>query len=420
MLYRRVSPTVSPTTQDRAPHVRRLSAAYDLSAMRRNDAAIDSAGYDVTFYRQLVSGLPCTCHNDPELQVLNDEGNMDPNIINQLTMDIPTDIGHDRAIEIVDYESDRTLTPYIDSRTKFLEYLREGRLEPDYEPKNDVEEALLEQEHEDRDDDTAVEISSDRALSAFSSNCPVCGRTGIVGGYSVIGGYRRIIDSQQFRDLHLCEVDHTKSPHCIASGVDGDTDDFSIIVTPSLILPKHPYKIESLRIFNGYNPVWIYGKDSDDVFCYIIDDDAINGRKKLSRKEPGSCDLETYCDGEKYQLEIHFRNCSITHLELQIRLRSKPVRLDLGNYSRAFSPKSVNDVDPIQIAVPSYMGRVSRGDLFYERTSGLLWILTGVEGIRSADNWIGYSGTASRVRTRFEPYTLHNPYQGTNVAGIRV
>ena len=417
MLYRKISPTISPTTQNRAPHVRRLSAAYDLSAMRRNDAAIDSAGYDVTFYRQLVSGLPCTCHNDPELQVLDDEGNMDPDIINQLTTDIPTDLGHDRVIEVIDYESDKTLIPHIDTRAKFLEYLREGRLEPDYEPENEVDEALLEQEHEDRDDATDVDISSARALSAFSSNCPICGRTGIVGGYSMVGGYRRVIDSQQFKDLHLCEMDHTKSPHCIVSGIDADADDFSTITTPLLAFPAHPYRIESLRIFNGYEPIWISGVNNDDISCYIKRwKNSNNDWMKLTSKG----DLDMYCDGKKHELKIHFRNCSITHFEIQMRLRPKPTRLDLGNYSRTFTPKSVNDMDPVQIVVPAYMGRVSRGDLFYERTSGLLWILTSVEGIRSADNWIGYSGTASRVRTRFEPYTLYNPYQGANVTGIRV
>ena len=409
MLYRHIPKVVSPSTQDHALHVRRISKPYELSAMRRNDEAVDAAGFDVTFYRQLASGLACTCHNDPKLDVLDADGNMDADVMQALTSDIAADFGHDIVVSMSDYEDIGEKDEFIETNEEFLKFLKRKQAGDDYKVPQ-VEQAEEYLERQDNDDEENV-LSPTRALSAFSSNCPVCSRTGLVGGHTLVGGYRRIIDSQQLTDLQRCGIDAAKSPHRVESALDSNASDnqWSICLTPEIILPKDPYQVQSLQVYDGYKG--IYNENNVQVHALV-------GNSKVQVRT--KADLLTYCDGHKHRFEIRFRDCGFTHMEIQIRTRAKPTCLDLSNYSRSFTPKSVNDIDPVQVTIPGYIGRVRRGDLFCERTSGLLWILTAVESLRSADRWIGHSGTASRVRSSFEPYTIYNPYATSDRVGLEV
>ena len=362
MIYGRRSSTVQAREMGHDIHARHAIQDYATSARNRVAAAASASGTGVVLYRQMSSGLVCTCHYDAKaVPILDEDGNMQSGVLRSV-------LEGSRILGFDDYPdqivpADDTLVPEEDAEADGL-HSRDYDLPDNYE--------------DDYDEDDGF-----RPISPFSSFCPVCTRTGYVGGMHLHGGYRKVVDAQGL-SFKLAAVDHDRSPHLIVV-------ESGATVSFSAVLPSGAWRADACRAMNGTHPV----KAEISVDNTVL---------------PNTAGILRYCDGRSHDIIMAVES-DLTHAEIQ--LATAPlfdIPADLSALSQVLSTRSLSDVETMTIVVSGEVP-IARGDVFFDSKIHQLWVVTGVDPSPMADLYTGLQVSASRVLPEHEPYPLFNPYE---------
>lgn len=387
-----------PRNSGRLDLVRRMSSNYEQQAQAQASNALGAAAFEIMLYKIKTHGAKCTCCHDMKADVLTDDGHMSQTAMNEI-------INQTLAATAVDTTNTRRRAVVVSAAPYNPLKLSSGSANFDALTINS-DGALIEDANNDNIDDLDQPDPEDLFaleqfdlanpgfdyVSAVTSNCAVCSRTGFVGGFNLVNGDRRVYDCQRMSDLSLCSVDFTRAPHRIVSLHDGFAS-----VTFTDTLPKSIWRVITFRPMREWAPVaeWeLYALESPTVRVPI----------RTNR------DLQAFCTGTPVQFELRFKG-ELTHVEFLLQATSKPLFADITPLNRSSSNKRLNDLDAITFNLPATVGTVRRGDVFFEKSSRVLWVVTQVEVQRSARNPHGYTGSAERVKSRYEPYALFNPFQ---------
>lgn len=181
----------------------RQHQAHNMSALRAD-------GHPCLLYIPLVTGRTCTCSQHK--QILDEQGNMDAEQMDSI-------LGPD--VDIYEYNSGAS-TP--DSKNIVLD--SEDFLdETDGSPPN-------------------LPIERERMAGAQLTSCNVCQGRRWVGGYSVHGGSRIVLDCTLNPKVHYGELDTLQSPNRYSMTKNGYLE-FNVLI------PKGAIRIDSFRLWNN-------------------------------------------------------------------------------------------------------------------------------------------------------------------------
>jgi hypothetical protein len=371
-----------------------MSAAYEVQAQKQHLNAIEAAGFEIQLYQAKTHGLACTCHRDFDKDILNKSGHMSPNDMNVVMQQAMFNSNRtDFVIGAVDYG---------DSQAGKIETFDEFRnrslgIEEDPDKDEDIDE-------DDLDDEDIADMQVEKYgmndtfgyFSPIASNCPVCARTGHVGGYTIPNGQHIVLDCQSFEKTSNLEMDKTQSPFLMK--VLGDDYQLGELQFAS-VLPKNVARVSSIRLLDGYK--------ARPKASYVLQIRVASTWVAISSRHM----LRQYCDGKSHQFRLLVTGGQFTHFEMQLITVATPLFVDLTNFNRVKSSKRLNDLDSITVNIPTLVGTVNRNDVFFEKTSKALWIISSVEVVRSAIMDHAFNVTAERVKSSYEPFALPNPFQ---------
>lgn len=383
MLYTPRKP-ILPSNFGRAAHVRRMSVSYEQAAILRSETSIESAGFEIVYYQRKKSGTQCFCTTslvniirDP----LTPDGVLTSDSINQIVRLSPVaNYGEDPDISFSvkrytsNEEKQEAATPPVNDDTGTRETLHTSLLDDD--------------DLDDENDDFIVP-----QFSPSIANCPVCARTGFVGGFERWGGARIVYAAPHFAEalLENLTLDGSKQP-CRQLTPLGDQPGR---LEMNVQWPAATLKIASFRIMNGTDELLL-----GDQIKLSIDNIQITNSSALLQ----------FMDGFTHSLVLQVSS-SLTHIELEVETSSTPLFVDVTNLNRVANYQSLNDFDNLNLIFPPRIKFIERGDVFFEKTTREGWVIIGSEQTRSPINSHGYSVQADRINTRYDQFSLVNPFK---------
>lgn len=383
---------VKPRNDGRTDLVRRMSQNYEQTAQKQGTNALNASSFEIMLYKIKTHGLKCTCcHDMRKDKILDTEGHMDSElmdtIIAKALQSEPVSLKQPKTRAVI--VSATSYNPSSITKSANFDTIQlneEGNIvdengdELDAPDPEDYE--LLEQYD--------IENGKFDYLAAVTNNCSICSRTGFVGGFNLVNGERRVYDCQSMQDFVSCQIDFTQSPHRIESA----TEDF-VSVRFTDTLPKSIWKVITFRAMFNWDVV-------SDYELYAVE---TSGLTHIA----SNLDLKAFCTGVPVQFELRFKG-TLTHVEFLLQSTNKPLFCDITTLNRVASSKRINDLEAITFNLPASVGTIRRGDVFFEKNSRVLWVVTTTEIQRSALNPHGFTGSAERVKSQYEPYSLFNPF----------
>lgn len=373
-------------SNDKYPdHVRRMSSTYEKNAMQRMENALQAANYDAFLYSMKLHGRVCTCRGIELPDPLDEDGNMNEDVLDSI---ISNTINAGKVIGGDDYSTtDDVVIGDYDSYdgipdTRFDNNSGVG----DYTDGNDGD-----VDAEDESFTDGIDYLS-TGFSPLAANCPVCSRTGYVGGFDLVQGKRLVYDH---RDLIATGfVINTDTFPNEMQLVDGEGSlDFEFTI------PKLS-KFAAIRVMSGHSEIVL----GHGLKLFLIDDP--DAPIEITNYRG----LRIYADGRPHEWRATV-DSMVTHVELITVANANPIKIDISNFNKSGSSKTMNDVDPITANFPPRLVNINRGDVFFERSSREAFMITNVEMFSTATNAHGASATAERIRVEAEPYSLFNPYK---------
>lgn len=392
---------IPPKNNGLTDHVRRMSRAYESTAQKQALNAIEASSFEIMLFKIKTVGKKCTCRKDYRNEILNSDGNMTEESMNQI-------ISRTASVNPISLSinSSALLNPMVVSVSEYnpKTVISEARkVEKLVVKQNEIDE---DENDDDIDEPDSEDIElleqfdreygrNDNYLSAITSNCPLCSRTGFVGGFNLFNGVRNVYDVQCFDDVKFANLNFETSPNQLESLYSEDSNEMASFRIKD-ILPSSIWKVITFRLMNGWEEV-------TDFELYVVDS---TNFIKINT----NLDLKNWCNGTPVEFEIRFAG-TVTHLEFMFQTTNNPLFVDITTWNRTSSSKRINDLDAIQFNLPAIVGTIRKGDLFFEKESRALWVITQVEVQRSAHTVHGFTGSAERVKSMYEPYSLFNPYQ---------
>lgn len=396
MLYKSQRRT-PPRNSNRGDHIRKMSAYYEVQAQKQNDNAVEAAGYEILLFKSKTNGIKCSCSHNPDYDILDNNGQLDENTMDQIIQDVAlnrsTSDNNSRAVGFGSYN---------DRKKEEIHTLEELTFDnvnhPTYENVSDEDdETFIAEDLEDIPYGDSFDELKFNGFDSFSSNCPVCSRTGFVGGFNMVNGMRYVFDVASFYDMEFCKINSSEHPYVIEPLDDNDSSTLKFKIK----LPKYIHRVDTVRLMNGFKEI--------HPSKYKMTVPGIRTATTVTNR----LQMETVCDGIEHTVTLEFYD-PITHVEIQITTNSSPLFVDISNNNRAVSSKNINDLEQVSVVFPSWVGTIRRGDVFWEKQSSSLWVISGVELFSTSKTMQGFNALAERVKSKYEPYALKNPFTRSN------
>ena len=398
MRYQSARPAITKNSNRRSVIERISSGHYEKKARDLNMNGIRAAGFEMTYYSHFTHGTRCTCtHALKEENILDDEGNLSPESMEDVLDNRVSPYDNKEATS--SKNRFRGVADYSNFDDKIAEF---SQLVKDFQTER---ETVIEETNEDLNPRTVFDDEGLRPFTASISNCPVCNRTGFVGGYHLFGGFRNVFDVRNFFRLENCRINIDSAPYQLEAIDPEQPFSFRVVVK----FPMSPRQVLGIRVMEGFEPF-----KNNEYLTFA----SVHTREENTAPFEGEffpCGLHNVnrvTDGHAYtwRIEMNPTVKPVTHFEILGKINREPTFFDRSNYNRNPSTKSFNDVDSLSVSFPATLGQVRVRDIFFDRETRTDWIVTSCEVFSSSHTNHGFIGTAERIKFREEPYSLFNPY----------
>lgn len=335
--------------------VPRTIDALTTIVQQHHENSLQADAYPVIVYSKCTTGVKCTCSetiNDNATALYDEDGKASPAVIDTILNGARFGIeDYTKTTDVVNVpaalESDNDLSPLLDN-------------------------------HLNGDSDNGLTFTS--INSFFNSSCPVCFGTGYVGGYTVLGGVRRILDCSAI-------VSH--------DGIEqlrNNTDVIQFLsdtgyVDFTLILPSLTLSIDALRVWNGFVPA---------IGTQLLQ---VVGNVEIQPTQA------TLCTGLPVTLRVRAPDQTLfTHLEVQVRLSDYPYAANYPFISNGFDPLRVNPWDPVSLELGPTVASVQAFDVIADIHHQKRWLVTQVTCRKTARGVVLGWDVNARVIEPHEPY----------------
>jgi hypothetical protein len=197
-------------------------------------------------------------------------------------------------------------------------------------------------------DDIADEFDGE-SLNIGDSKCTCCYGTGFVGGYSLLGGWRKVIAP------HLPEV------YEVEGTIEVNTTPNAFNATRveiDLVLPRGFVVLDAFRFWNNIDRAY-----PDRVFI-----DNLPYSVQL---------LMAFCDGRKHRIRVEYDEPKYwTHLEVQIGLSRNPALIEFPRLMKGSNLSLADLTEGVQINASPVIPHLATLDVFVESTFGKTFLIT--------------------------------------------
>lgn len=307
---------------------------------QRTMAAFRVQGIQATLYSQLTQGRICTCRSaNAEVARLSPDGKAAPGVINRmLTSNSNFGLSNYAATPESDFdEFDDLPTSPNSPFNQWLGDLQTTKNNPSDQP------SVGDDGQSSPDLDSMLAGFDLSSIGYSDVSCPICFGSGYVGGYSMLGGFRKVI-------------------------VPSELDTYSTLELPSMALAPgtHQCKITlplgctSIQVFRAMNGATPIAAD------FSLDGQPLKGKNILR-----------YCNGRPHTLIIEAKD-SLTHIEIQATTTNQSLYFEIPKLTRTADISFLEQQEPFQIIVSPEIPVLKSLDVIAESQRGKLLIVQTV------------------------------------------
>ena len=256
-------------------------------------------------------------------------------------------------------------------------------------------------------DAAGLATMNDAMLAASADQgCGVCLGSNFVGGYDLLNGWRKVLDTQVPAALDGITIDILQHPNAyLVQGFAGVTP----IAQFEITLPLGAIGLDCIRLWNNKQQV----HQGLRFEIYVLGEWI----------ELTSETLIANCDGLVRSIRIVFDRDQVaqfTHLELQLDMGSKPLLVDWPKQTVSQDLKQPENIDPVSINISPYVPIVQMFDVIADSTYERLWLIqTVTNGGDREKNIMGWEATArlvQRLEFSWMLFVRRNPHLGDRFA----
>jgi len=211
----------------------------------------------------------------------------------------------------------------------------------------------------------AVDLDSitkyDLGLLGYTDvSCPICFGSGFVGGYSPMGGMRKVFCFGTDQNDMVLPFDAEIQP----------IEDIPTVTTRSvefwMTFPASAAFVDAFQLWNRTEAVPL-----PDQMAFEDTDLELSSPKDLLR----------YCDGKRHKLTFQWENpVTFTHMEIQFGLSGFDANFELPKLSRSSDQSILENTDPFQVVLSPRVPFVQPLDVIVESTHGKVLEVKSVSG----------------------------------------
>ena len=185
------------------------------------------------------------------------------------------------------------------------------------------------------------------------ASCPICFGSGVIGGWTILNGWRKVLVPFSEDAVHDGEVIPALGGYPITK--------VHSYIEWTLSLPKNQVALDEFRVFSGIEII--------RPARILLDGDLVVHPQLLLGK----------FDGNRHKLRIEFdTQTTLSHVELQVNQSTSTVNFEFPKISKSGQPDVIDSTQPVQIILSPLVPAVSVGNIIVESTSGRAYIVTDV------------------------------------------
>lgn len=356
--------------------VREVTNSLSNAIRQQYDNSLKASGYPCLIYNKLDDGIPCSCVSLTS-PILDSEGNLSASQMSGILSSVAILKPGSRADERTDisqkpvYKPEANLTgsesSVVNDDHNFIITEDTKEDEADYDPEEILENFL-----------------DDSYLGSGSTKCRSCYGTGIVGGFSVYKGFRKVLTVESLSASHNAHVDGSKTPNGV---VFDETDGWAEFLT---VVPRKCIAVTEMRLWDSD---FVHSLKSYTLEAYLDSAWVVLNRGNLLsialgkevrlRVKPTANGLERF-----------------THIELQFGCSSESVYCDIPKIEQLIENGSIYaGQSPINIVLPTTVHKINRLSVIYEATHGSFWKVINVsDWVNSSNQVQGWEAECVRVQ----------------------
>lgn len=335
---------------------------------RRYHNAFAVQGYEAVVYNRLLQGTKCSCqaHRKVFAGLLDEDGKMPEGHMNTLltgglefTIDrygsMPKgrdDLREPRGIPALSRDDQFYGELIEESQTPFEIGGNSGSLDDPYVDVTNSQSGAN-GPNQNVDLDELVDGFDADAVDLVGTRCTVCFGHGFVGGFSVLGGWRKVI-APHLPEVYSVEgtIEVNRSPHAF----------FSTRVELRTIFPRGALFIDAFKFWNNVDQV-------------------VPNRVLLDGLPYSDVLLRALCDGREHAIVVEFEELSYwTHLEIQVSQSTKPSLIEFPRLQQSSNLSLLDLTEGVQLSASPEIPRLSTFDVIVESTFGKTFII-------NSSNW---------------------------------
>ncbi len=325
---------------------------------RKYDNAFLVNGYDCIVYNKMRSGVACSCMSRRKTftSILQEDGKMPESVMNQMLT-----CGLEFKINL--NPGSRSSSPAEDTFTNRRPQNVSNTLD-------DIVSTNLSEGLSDTvlDDFIEDEGQFDNNVSFQDSACSICFGTGWEGGYSPLGGSRKILTVKHLADIDGT-IEYNKTPFPF----------YAKSASFNTILPLGTIIIDSVRVLNNNKELGEYSITIDDI-------------------EISDLLIKSLSDGRLHRIRVSFKDLTyFTHLEIQTS-QIPSVKLEFPKFD--FQRLEMSDYTAdLSIVTSGRIPSVLPGDIIAECLSQRLFMITSSTPLNdSLRNYYGWDCQARVIQ----------------------
>lgn len=307
---------------------------------QRMISAFRVQGIQAILYSHLTQGKICTCKSaNHEVAKLSPDGKADSGTINRVLAG-NSNFGISSYLDTPEDEFDAFDDTPTSPNSPFNKWLGDLKTTKD----NPSDDPTVEDDGQASPDLEDMLGGFDLSSIGYSDvACPICFGSGYVGGFSMMGGFRKVL-------------------------VPSDLATHSTLELPSFALSPGTHQA---------TVVFPMGCTGLDVFRAMNGPDVIAADFSLNGQSLKGKNILRYCDGRPHLLEISTQS-SMTHVEIQFATTKQSLYFEIPRLSRSADISFLEQQEPFQIIVSPDIPMLKSLDVIAESQRGKFLIVQSV------------------------------------------